>query len=149
MNLTEKIKAELKESMKQKNAEKLSVLRMLSSAMKNAAIDKRKESLEDNEVIEVVARSVKQHKDSIENYKKAGREDLVSQEQKELEILMQYMPEQMSEEEIRKIVSNSIAEMGEVSVSDFGKVMGAIMPKVKGKADGNLVTKIVREELNK
>lgn len=149
MNLTEKIKAEIKEAMKQKDTIKLSVLRMLSSAMKNMAIDKRKAVLEDAEVVEVVARLVKQHKDSIENYKQANRAELVEQEQKELAILMQYMLEQMSEAEIRKIITDSIAEMGEVSVADFGKVMGKIMPKLKGKADGILVNQIVREELNK
>lgn len=149
MNLTEKIKAEIKEAMKQKDAVKLSTLRLLNSAIKNVAIDKRKETLEDSEIVEVVSRLVKQHKDSIENYQQASRADLVEQEQKELDLLMQYMPEQMSEADVRKIVVESIAEMGEVSAADFGKVMGKIMPQVKGKADGSLVTQIVREELNK
>lgn len=149
MSLIEKIKAEVKEAMKQKDTVKLSTLRMLNSAIKNTAIDKRKETLDDSEVIEVVSRAVKQHKDSIENYKNANREELVEQEQKELNILMEYMPEQMSEDEIRKIAADSIAEIGEVSVADFGKVMGQIMSKVKGKADGNIVTRIVKEELNK
>lgn len=149
MSLTDKIKEDLKEAMKQKDVLKLSTLRMLSSAIKNVVIDKRKDSLDDNEVIEVIARAVKQHKDSIANYKNAKREDLVEQEQKELDVLMQYMPEQMSEEEIQKIVEKALVEIGEVSPNDLGKVMSKIMPQVKGKADGNLVNKIVREELNK
>ncbi len=105
--------------------------------------------LTNEEVIEVVSSEVKKRKDSIEQYEKGGRSDLAENEKKELEILMEYMPKQMGEDEIRKIVKEKIEELGISGSQETGKLMGAIMPQFKGKTDGNAVSKIVQEELKK
>lgn len=149
MSLSENIKTDMKEAMLQKNAAKLSILRMLNAEIKNVAIDKRKEVLDDAEVLEVVSKLVKRHKESISNYQQAARQDLVDQEQNEMDILMAYMPAQMSEDEIREKVQKAVSDTGAASKEDLGKVMKAVMPEFKGKADGNLVNKIVLEELAK
>ena len=149
--------------MKAKNEVVLSVLRMLNSAIKNRELEKRAKlakegteekldemsQLNDEEIVSAISSEAKKRKDAIEEFKKAGREDLVEKEEKELEVLMKYMPEQMGEEEIRKIVAKAIEETGAASVKEMGKVMGVIMPQVKGKADGSLVQKIVKEELER
>ncbi len=162
MSIKEKIKQDLKEAMQQKEAEKVSVLRLLSSAIFNKEKDKRAKlskqeedaekldqmsQLSDEEIIEVISSEAKKRKDSIEQYKQGGRDDLAEEEKKELEILNKYLPEQMPEEEIRKIAKQKIEEIGASGPQETGKVMGVIMPQVKGKADGNLVSKIVQEEL--
>ena len=95
----------------------------------------------------VVQKEAKQRRDSIEEFTKAGRQELADKEQKELEILQKYLPEQLSEEEIKKLVDEAISQTGASNISDMGKVMGALMPKIKGKADGSLVSKIVKESL--
>lgn len=149
-NLKQKILDDLKSAMQSGNAEKRDILRMLTSAIKDEEIKKKKrdEGLSDEEVIEVVGRSIKQRKDSIEEYQKGGREDLADQEKKELEVLNEYLPEQLGEEEIRKEIKSIIAETGASSRSDFGRVMGVAMNKLKGKTSGDIVKKIVEEELN-
>lgn len=143
------LRDELKNSMLAKNEIKTSVLRMLLSAINYYEIQKGGAGYEatDEDVLSVIQKEVKQHNDSIEQFKNAGRQDLVDKETKELEILKKYLPEQMSEEEIKKIVFETIAEIKPSGMQDIGKIMGALMPKVKGKADGNLVSKIVRESL--
>ena len=146
MNLKEQIKNDLKSSMKSGDNIVRGVLRMLFSDIKNAEINQRKE-LTDDSIAEIIKKNIKSRKDSIEQYTKGNREDLANQEKVELEILEKYMPEQMSEDEVRKIVSNVIKKSEAVSVSDFGKIMGAVMREVGNKADGNLVGGIVREEL--
>ena len=143
MNLKEQIKDDLKISMKSGDEIQRTVLRSLNAEIKNAEIAK-KESLGSDEILEVISRNAKRHKDSIEQYGEGGRDDLVEQEEKELKILQKYLPEQMGEEEVRKIIREIIKGSG---VSDFGKAMGMAMGKLKGKADGNLVSKIVKEEL--
>ncbi len=143
MNLKEQIQDDLKISMKSGDEVRRTVLRSLNSEIKNAEIAK-KDILNDEELLEIIFRSVKRHRDSIEQYQKGGREDLVKQEEKELKILRKYLPEQMGEEEVRKIIQEAIKESG---VSDFGKAMRMAMGKLKGKADGSLVSKIVKEEL--
>ena len=127
---------------------KTSVLRMVLSAINYYEIGKGGAGYEatDEDVMSVLQKEAKQHNDSIEQFKKAGRQELVDKETKELEILKQYMPEQMGEEEIRKLVEETIAQTGAKSIQDIGKVMEVLMPKVKGKADGGLVSKVVREE---
>ena len=146
MNLEEQIQDDLKISMKSGDEVRRTVLRMLNAEIKNAEIVK-KSVLGSDEILEVIFRSVKRHKDSIEQYQKGGRDDLTKQEEKELKILQKYLPEQMGEEEIRKIIQEAIKKFGVTEVSDFGKVMGIAMKELKGKADGNLVSKIVKEEL--
>jgi uncharacterized protein YqeY len=147
--LLEKIKSDLKEAMKNKEAEKLSVLRMLVSAINNEAITlgKKDEGLNEEEVIKILKREVKKRKDSVEQFTAGGRPELAEAEQKEIEILNVYLPAEMSEEEVKKIVTEVIAEMGEVAPSQFGLVMKTVMAKTAGQADGGMVSKVVKEVL--
>lgn len=149
MSLKQKIFEDLKEAMKAGDAIKRDALRMLDSMIKNAEIEKKKkeEGLSDAEVQEVIARAVKQRRDSVEQYKSGGREDLAEKESKEIEILLGYLPAQLGEDKVREIVKEIIAEIGAVSKAEIGKVMGAAMGRLKGQADGNVVKKIVEEEL--
>ncbi|OGH12968.1 MAG: aspartyl-tRNA amidotransferase, partial [Candidatus Levybacteria bacterium RIFCSPHIGHO2_01_FULL_40_10] len=127
-----------------------SVLRLLLSAINYYEIKKGGAGYEatDEDVLAVIQSQAKQRKDSIEEYKKAARQELADKEAKELEMLQAYLPEQMNENKIREIVQETIREMGATTVTDMGKVMGALMTKLKGKADGNLVSKIVKESLS-
>lgn len=147
--LKQKLQEELKQSMLARDVLKTSVLRMLLSAINYYEIQKGGAGYEatDEDVLAVVAKEAKQRKDSIEEFKKANRQELVEKESKELEMLQVYLPKQMEEEEIREIVKQTISEIGATSVADIGKVMGTLMPKLKGRADGGLVSKIVREQL--
>ncbi|OGH42442.1 MAG: aspartyl-tRNA amidotransferase [Candidatus Levybacteria bacterium RIFCSPLOWO2_02_FULL_36_8b] len=143
------LQEELKQSMLARNELKTSVLRMLLSAINYQEIQKGGAGYEANEedVMSVVQKEAKQRRDSIEEFTKAGRQELADKEQKELEILQKYLPEQLSEEEIKKLVDEAISQTGASNISDMGNVMGALMPKTKGKADGSLVSKIVKESL--
>jgi uncharacterized protein YqeY len=138
----------MKSALKNKEKAKLSTIRMLKSSIKREEIEKRG-PLTDDEIIDVIVREIKQRKDSLAEYEKAGREDLVQKEREEIEILQTYLPEQLSEEEVRQIVAQVIAEVGATSRADMGKVMGSIMPKVKGRADGRLVNRLVQEALSR
>ncbi len=146
----QKLQEELKQSMLSKNELKTSVLRMLLSAINYYEIQKGGAGYEASEedVLSVIQNQAKQRKDSIEQFKNAGRQELADKEQKELEILQAYLPEQMGEEEIKNLVKEAISQTSATSMQDIGKVMGALMPKVKGKADGNLVSKLVKESLS-
>lgn len=145
----QKLQEELKLSMLAKNATKTSVLRMLLSAINYFEIQKGGAgySASDEDVLAVIQNQAKQRRDSIEQFKAAGRQELVDKEQKELDLLKVYLPEQMSEEEITKFVKEAIFQTQSSSIQDIGKVMGALMPKIKGKADGNLVNSIVKRQL--
>lgn len=147
--LKQQLQEELKQAMRDQNELLKSVLRMLLSAITYYEINKGGAGYEatDEDVLSVIDKQVKQRKDSIEQFEKAGRQELADKEKEEMALLEKYLPEQMSEDEVRSIVKETIAGMGTVSMSDMGKVMGAVMPKVKGKADGNLVGKVVRENL--
>jgi len=147
--LKQKILEDLKSAMKAGETEKRDVLRMLDSMIKNVEIEKmkRETGLTDEESMEVVSRAVKQRKDAIAQYEEGGRPELAEKEKKEMEILMTYLPAQMSEEKVREAVAQIIAESGATSKADTGKVMGQAMGKLKGQADGNLVKKIVEESL--
>lgn len=144
------LQEELKQSMLAKDELKTSVLRLLLSAINYYEIQKGGAGYEasDEDVLTVIQQQVKQRRDSIEQYKAGNRQDLADKEQKELEILQTYLPEQMSNEVIKKLVIEAIKETGAASIADMGKVMGALMPRVKGKTDGGLVSKIVKEELS-
>ncbi len=142
--LTEDMKAAMKE--KESGKKKLSVIRMVRSSLKNAEIEKKKELSED-EVIEVISREVKKRKDALEEYVKAGRQDIADGLKEEIEILMGYLPEQLSEQEIRSLAKEVIAEVQPAGPKDMGKVMGKLMPRLKGRADGKLVNQIVKELL--
>jgi uncharacterized protein YqeY len=146
LSLTNQLDQEMKMALKNKDKQKLSTIRMLKSAIKKEEIDKKR-PLNDDEIISVIMREVKQRKDSLAEYKAAGRDDLVEKEQAEIDILSAYLPEQMSEEELKALVQQVIEEVGAGSKADMGKVMSAIMPKVKGRAEGRLVNRMVQEAL--
>ena len=137
----------MKDFLKNKDTEKVTLLRMLLSAFQNEAIAKRKqeEGLNEDEELQILKREVKKRKDSIEQYTSGGREDLAEKEKQELEFIQKYLPEEMSEEEVKKIVKEVITSIGEVAPSQFGQIMNQVMAKTKGQADGNVVSKIVRE----
>ncbi len=145
------LKEELKQSMLAKNAEKTSVLRLLLSALTYYEIQKGGAGYEatEEDVLTVIQKEVKQRKDSIEQFKNAGRNELAEKEEQELKILQTYMPSQMSEEEVKKIVEQTIQEVGAKSIQDMGKVMGVLNSKLKGNADMGLVSKLVKESLQK
>jgi len=149
--LKDQLKNELKESMLAKNVMQTSVLRMLLSAINYYEINKGGADYEatDEDVMAVIQKDIKQRKDSIEQFTNAGRTELVEKESAELKLLEKYMPEQMNVSEIRTLVTEAISQTGAASAADMGKVMSALMPKVKGKADGTLVNQIVKEELSK
>lgn len=153
MQLKDKIQSDMKEAMKAGNATKRLVLSLLQSAIKNRELQKRAKSgkaeeLNDEEIMDVISSEAKKRKESIESYEKAGREELAQKERDELNILMEYMPEQMSEDEIRAEAKKAIAETGAKDIKEMGKVLAALMPKLKGKADGQTVSRIVKEELS-
>ena len=145
----QKLQEELKQSMLAKDELKTSVLRMILSAINYYEIQKGGAgySATEEDVLSVIQNQAKQRRDSIEQFKNAGRQELVDKEQKELELLGAYLPKQMSEEEIIKYVKEAIAQTGATTIADMGKVMGALMPTTKGKADGSLVSSIVKKEL--
>jgi len=147
--LKQKLQEELKESMLAKDSLRTSVLRLLLSAINYYEIKKGGAgyTATDEDVLCVIQKEVKQRKDSIEQFQKAGRQDLVDKETKELEILQRYLPEQLNEQAVTSLITQTIKEMNATSIADMGKVMGIVMPKVKGKADGSLISKIVRENL--
>lgn len=147
--LKQKIFEDLKSAMRAGETEKRDVLRMLDSMIKNVEIEKMKREvgLGDEEVMDVITRAVKQRKDAVAQYESGGRPELAEKELREIEILMAYMPEQMSEDAVRAVVAEVIASVGAMGKADIGKVMGPVMGKLKGLADGNLVKKIVEELL--
>jgi len=159
--LKDKIKADFKEAFKAQNQVKLSVLKMVNSEIGNAEINKRAKLikdgktenietasiLNDEEVLQVVGREVKKRKDSIEAFEKAGRVELAEKEKAELAALMAYMPEQLSEVAIRDLAKKAVEQANAKGEKEIGKVMAILAPQVKGKADGALVNKIVRELL--
>lgn len=148
--LKDQLKEDLKQSMLNKDSNKTSTLRMLISAIGYYEIEKGGAgySATDEDVLTVIQKQVKQRNDSIEQYKLAGRQELVDKEQSEVDILSVYMPDQMTHEEIVEIVKKTIESTGATGIADLGKVMGSVIQQTKGKADGGLVSKIVKDELS-
>jgi uncharacterized protein len=148
LSLKDRLVEDMKVAMKAKEEGKvrLSVIRMARAAIKNAEIDKKTE-FSDEQVIEVLAREVKMRRDSMEEFAKANRPDTVKALEEEISVLMEYLPQQLSEGEIRQIAQETIAAVGAQGPKDLGKVMGSLTPKTKGRADGKLVNQIVRELL--
>jgi uncharacterized protein len=142
-----KLQAALKEAMVNKDNSRRDVIRMVMSAIKQVEVDSKK-TLGADDVIAILQKEAKTRRESIDEQRKAGRTDLVEQETHELRILESFMPEQLSREAILALAQDAVAQTGAASVKDMGKVMGVLMPKVKGKADGNLVNQVVRELLN-
>lgn len=149
MSLKEQIKNDVIIALKGGDKEKALTLRMLQAAIKDREIDlrKREEGLGDDEIIEVTMREVKKRRDAIEAYSSAGRQDLVEKEAKEQGILEKYLPPQMAKEELKKEVMLAIEDANATSPGDIGKVMKVLMPRLKGKADGNTVITIVKQML--
>ena len=145
--LSENIENDLIEAMKSKDENTLLVLRGLKSAIKNKEIEKKAE-LEDADIVGVIQSQIKSRRDAIDMYEKGGRAELAEKEKKEIEILNKYLPEQMSEEDIRREVKSAITETSASDIKDMGKAMGIVMGKLKGKADGSMISKIVKEELS-
>ncbi|MRN55725.1 GatB/YqeY domain-containing protein [Paenibacillus sp. 19GGS1-52] len=146
MNLSERLNEDMKQAMKSRDKFTLSTIRMVRSTIKYLEID-LKRTLDDNEVLDILSREIKQRKDALQEFESAGRDELVASTKAEIEIIMKYLPEQLSEEEINLIVQQTIQETGASSKSEMGKVMSALMPKVKGRADGKLVNQAVQQFL--
>lgn len=144
MGLLDQLTRDMKEAMKQKDKTRLSVIRMLKASLQNEAIHLNKELSED-EALTVLSRELKQRKDSLQEFKNAGREDLEEQVKGEIDIIQSYMPKPLSDEELEKLIDEAIAESGAKTKADMGKVMQRIMPKVKGKADGAKVNRLVQQ----
>lgn len=146
MSLLEQLTNDMKEAMKAKDKVTLGVVRMVKSSVSNEQI-KLGHDLTADEELAALSREMKQRVEELESYKDADREDLADEIQGQIDVLKRYMPEQMSEEEVVAVVKETIAEVGASSKADLGKVMGALMPKVKGKADGKLVNQTVQSLL--
>lgn len=147
MSLIPQIDNDLIEALRAKSELTLATLRLLKSEIKNAAIAIGKE-LNDEEVIAVIQRGIKQRQDAIIQYNKANRPELANKEQAEITILTKYLPPQLSDDELSQIIADTKKQINASSSHDFGKIMGAIMPKVKGRADGNRIANLVRESFN-
>ncbi|MGC6767816.1 GatB/YqeY domain-containing protein [Enterococcus sp. LJL51] len=148
MSLLTTLNDDIKTAMRAKDKSALGVLRLLKAAIQNEQI-KVGRDLDGGEELAVLSREMKQRRDSLVEFEKAGREDLAEKAKIEMAIVEKYLPEQLSEDEIRKIVQTAIDKTGATSQAEFGKVMGLVMPQVRGKADGGLVNAIVKDSLQK
>ncbi len=147
VSMKEQILSDMKTAMKARDNEKVSVLRMVVSSLKNREIQIRPKELTNQDVLNVLKKLSKQSKDSIEQFEKAERKDLVEKEQKELLILKEYLPEEMGDEEIKKVVTGCIKDIGASDMKDMGKVMQAVLAKIKNSADNKKVSQIVKSLL--
>lgn len=147
MSLREQIFDDFKTAMKQQQKQRLSTLKMLKSSIQNQEIEKGDE-LDDDEVRALLSKEAKSRRESIEQYEKGGREDLVEKERKELELIQDYLPDPLSEQELEELIEDVIERTGARDMSDMGAVMGEVMPEVRGRADGDRVNRMVREKLS-
>lgn len=148
MDILKKIDDDLSASLKARDDLRVSTLRMMKAALKNAEIEKRqKGGLKEEDITVVLSSLVKQRRESVEQYTKAGRPDLADKESREIEIIQEYLPEQLSEEEIEGLIRLAIQETGVTSVQEIGRLMKVLMPKVKGRADGRIVNEKARDIL--
>ncbi len=145
--LQEKINKDYIEAMKAKDKERSSTINFLRAQIKNIVIEKRVDSLDDQEVIAVIKKQVKQRQDSIEQFSNAGRTELVEKEQKELEILKEYLPEELSQEALKAFVDQAITETGATSMKDMGGVMKLVLEKANGQADNKVLSQLVKDGL--
>jgi uncharacterized protein YqeY len=143
MSLKDQFMVDLKAAMKEKDAVKKACVTMLRAAVKQVEIDERVE-LNDDQIVDIVAKQIKQKKGAIEEFSKGDRQDLVDEAQAEIDFLMTYLPEQLSEEEVKALVEATIVEMGASSMKDMGKVMGAMKAKTAGRADSKVVSDMVK-----
>ncbi len=147
MSIKDKLMADLKDAMKSHNKLRKDVITLIRSAIKQREVDERIE-LTDEDILTIISKQLKEKKSSIEDFKKGNREDLVKQTEDEMKILLEYLPKQLSQEDLKEIVKDAIDKENISSMKDIGKLMKAVIPQVKGKADGNAVNKIARELLN-
>lgn len=147
MSLQDQLLAEMNKAAKARDRIKLSTIRLIRSAIKNKEIEKRK-PLEDEEIFKVISSMIRQRGESIQLFRKGGREDLVKKEEAELMILQSFLPEQLSEEQIKKLIDEVLKETEATTFKDMGKVMRTLMPKIAGRADGAKVNQMVREKLS-
>ncbi len=147
--LEEKILNDYKEAMKARDTLKSSALSFLRAEMINVAIAKKKKNLDDNEVVAVIRKQVKAHQESIEQFKIGNRQELVDKETNELQMLKSYLPLELSQEEIKKIIEEAMAASGAQDIKDMGKVMKEVTAQIAGRADGKLVSDLVRTRLTK
>ena len=145
--LKEKLMEDLKESMKNHDEVKKNTVTMIRASIKQIEVDKRIE-LEDNDIIEIISKEAKKRKDALAEFEKAGREDLIAQTNEELAIIKTYLPEELSTEELTKIIEETIAEVGAETMKDMGKVMQAVKTKTSGRADGKTINEIVKSKLS-
>lgn len=145
--MRERIIEDLKNAMKNQDKELLSVIRMIKGAISLEEINKKRE-LTDEEVIDCVSKQIKTRKESIVEFEKGNRQDLIDKTQKEIEILNEYMPEQLEEEKVIEIINNAFKELNPTGMKDMGKVMGYVTPLLKGKADMSFVSKVIKEKIN-
>lgn len=146
MPLKEKLMEDLKDSMKSKDKVRKNVVTLVRAAIKQREVDERIE-LDDTDIIDIIAKQIKQKKDSIEDFEKGNRQDLIDLTNEEIKILLDYLPPQLSEEELDSIVKSAVEQTGAQTKKDLGKLMALIMPQVKGKADGKQVNQIVAKYL--
>ena len=146
-SLKQQITEDIKQAMKGQAKDRLGTLRLISAAIKQKEVDDRVE-LDDTQVLAVIDKLARQHRDSIEQYQKAGRDDLVSKEQSELAVVESYLPEQLSDDEVRNIIQTAIDKCGAETMKDMGKVMGIIKPELQGRADMSSVSNIVKTLLS-
>lgn len=146
MSLKDKLMEDMKSSMKNKDTLRKNTITMVRANIKQREVDERVE-LTDEDIIDIIAKQVKEKRDVIQDFEKGGREDLVEQTKKEIEILLEYLPKQLTEEEVEEIVKETIKEVDAKSIKDIGLIMKSVMPKIKGKADGSMVNSIARKYL--
>lgn len=144
MTLKEQLTNDLKDAMKDKNQVRKSVVTLVRAAIKQKEVDERVD-LDDNAVMDIISKQLKQRNDALVDFKKAGRDDLISQTEKEIEILLTYLPKQLTDDELRDYIKKAVEQVNATSVKDMGKIMGILMPQVKGKADGKRINNLVSE----
>lgn len=147
MSLQERLTDDMKQAMRAKQKDRLTTIRMVKASLQNEAIKFGRQDLTEEEELTVLNREMKQRRDSLREFESAGRHDLVEKIQAEIVVLEAYMPKQLSEEEVQEIVDAAIAQTGASAPSDMGKVMGIVMPQLKGKADGALINRLVKQRL--
>lgn len=147
MSLKDKLADDLKSAMKNKDTIRKNVVQMVRAGVLQIEKDK-KITLDDEGVLDVIAKQLKQRRDSLPDYEKSGREDLISELKSEMDVLMEYLPQQLTREELEAIVKEAVSETGASSMKDMGKVMAAVMPKTKGRADGKVINEIAKNLLS-
>ena len=145
--LQDRIKDDMKTAMRERAKERLTTIRLILAAIKQQEVDRRVE-LDDNDVLVILDKMVKQRKDSIEQYNKAGREELAAKEQAEIEVIQAYLPQQLTQDEILALVDEAIAATGAETMRDMGKIMGMLKPKLQGRADMGQVSGLIKSKLS-